>query len=281
MSDAGNTPLPWYAPLDDVLRGHVAAKGWDKLDAAGAALEIAKAHRFAQTELTRLHGIPQDQVARIPPPEDAAGWADLHKRLGKPEKPDDYKVEGLKFGDGKEPDPQFVGAVKQIAFDLDLPAAKAGALAQRIMGLADADERADGEQRTARMSAADTELRRAWGGQHDYFNFQCGRAMDLLGMPREVAEFARASGPEHYIKFMDGMRGLAAKMGEAEMLRGSPNARTTPMYTPETAQARIDELKNDRSWREKMMKGDADAMREFDDLARVVVGPPSTNPTVR
>lgn len=272
-ADPNTPPTTWTAELDEPVRTHVAAKGWDLLAPDAAARELAKAHREAQTALTALHGIPRDQIARIPPAEDASGWAELHKRLGKPENVDGYKIEGLKFGDGSEPNAQFLGAVKQIALDLDLPAAKAGALAGKIMAIADADAKNDANTSAQRSGASDAELRRAWGGQHDYFNFQVGRAMDVLGMSREVSDFARAAGPEAYLKFMDGMRGLASKMGEAELLRGDPNARVAPAYTPEQARVRMDEMKLDKAWREKMMKGDPDAMRELNDLARIIAGP--------
>jgi hypothetical protein len=274
--------MPWTEGLDEQLSTHVAAKGWDKLEGDDAARELAKAHREAQTELTRQTALAQmGGVPKVPEPTDTAGWAELHKRLGKPEKLDDYKVEGLKFGDGSEPDAQFVGAVKQIAFDLDLPAGKANTLAARIMGLADADAKAAIDTAATRSGASDAELRRAWGGQHDYFNFQVGRAMELLGMPREVSETARASGPESYLKFMDGMRALASKMGEAELLRGDPSRHVGPALTRDAALERMSELKLDKAWGEKMMRGDPDAMRELDDLARIIAGPPSQNPSQR
>lgn len=273
MSDAGNTnntPPNWVESLPEDVKVHAVNRGLNQKSPQEAAALMIQAHRDAMAEITRLHNT--SNAVRLPEkPDDVEGWNNVYKRLGKPDTLDGYKLEGLKFADGSDPDEQFIGSVKQIAHELNLPADKAAALAQKIMGLADADEQKEYESIGAMQRQAEAELHRVWGAQHDYFSFQVGRAMDLLGMDTEVAELARASGPEIYVKFMQGMRGLASKMGEAQMLRGDAEGRTgSTAYTPQQAEARLAELKSNSEWSKRFVRGEQAARDEFRELAAVI-----------
>lgn len=273
MSDAGNNPqVTWADGLDEEARGYVESRGLGAKSASEAMATTIKAHRDAMAEITRLHNT--QNAVRLPDrPDDKAGWDAVWKRLGRPDTPDAYKIEGLKFADGSDPDEGFVTRMRAISHELNLPADAASVLARRVMELGDVDAAAEREAHTRNETMAETALRGAWGAQHDYFSFQVGRAMDMLGMGTEIAQMARAAGPDAYVKFMQGMRGLAARMGEAEMLRGE-RGQSTPAYTAETAQARIDELRNNPAWVKKWAnKGEAgheEAVEEFANLFKVI-----------
>lgn len=277
MSDAGNPPTPtpapnWFDELDEVHRGHVVSRGLDKLDAGAAARQAVKDHREAQAAISRVHGIPADQVLRVPKDAADPGWGDVWKRLGRPEKPDDYKIEGVKFADGKDPTPEFVGHMRALAHDLNLPADKAGALAQRVMALADSNAVDDARAGDTRRSANDAELHRAWGANHDYFRFQTTRAAQILGIPEGVVKTMEGQSGEEYVAFMESLRGLAGKMGEAELLRGETGGGGRALSRDE-AVARRDDLMKDNAFVTRLLSNEAGARKEFEDLAKIIVGP--------
>lgn len=274
MPDDLNTSLPaddkpWYSALSEEQQRHIISRGYDKYSAAEAATRFMDAHREAQATITRMSSEPSIRIPQNA--DDAQGWAEVYKRLGKPENLDGYKVEGLKYADGTNPDEQFVGTMKALAHELNLPADKAQALAQKVMSITDMNKQTSQE----RVDLSDQELRRAWGPQHDYFNFRVGRAMEILGMPREAMEFARQSGPDGYMKFMDGMRNLAAKMGEADMLHGDRgnmggDSQRPLAISPEEAANRLKALSADPAFGKRFAAGEKAAMDEMDALARVI-----------
>lgn len=279
MSDAGGTTTTtttttpnWYDGLDEAHRGHVIARGWHTKSADEAAREAAIAHRASQSEFSRVHGVPADQLLRFPKDAADPGWAELHKRLGVPDSPDAYKIEGLKFADGTEPAAEFVGHMRALAKELNLPADKAQALAARVMALADNDAAEGTREATAARSANDAELRRAWGGNHDFFRFQTTRAAQILGIPDSVVQSMEAGKAEDYLKFMDNLRGLAGKMGEAELLRGEGGG-GNKILTREEAIARREDLMKDTAFVQRYINGDAAAKVEMENLARTIVGP--------
>lgn len=276
MSDGGNnnnnnTPA-WYEGLDEVHRGHVVARGWHQKTADEAAREAAMAHRQAQAEFSRVHGVPADQLLRMPKDAADPGWGELHKRLGVPETPDAYKFDGVKFADGTAPDDKFLGHMRALAHELKLPADRAAALAQRVIALGDSAKTDTETQTTAQRSANDVELRRAWGPNHDYFRFQVSRAAQILGVPEGVMQALETRPGAEYVAFMDKLRGFAGKMGEAELLRGEGGG-SSRVLTRDEAVARMDELRRDQAWTSRLLAGDADVRKEFENLTRTIVGP--------
>lgn len=276
MSDSGagtTTPPAWYADLDEAHRGHVTSRGWDKMDPAEAARAAVAAHRQAQGEFSRVHGVPADQLMRMPKDAADPGWAELHKRLGVPEKPEDYKIEGLAFADGKAPDEKFIGHMRALAHELKLPAGQAQALAARVIALADNDRTTAGQSESTQRGANEAELRRNWGSNHDYYRFQATRAAQVLGVPDDVVKAMEARPAAEYTRFMDNLRGFAGKMGEAELLRGEQGDNTRTL-TREEAVARREDLMKDRAFAMRYVEGDTNAIKEMENLARIIVGPP-------
>ena len=79
-------------------------------DPAALAAAVTTSYLNAQ----QLLGAPADQLVRMPTkPDDEAGWAALHKRMGKPDKAEDYI---LKTADGKDLDAPLADALRAAAF---------------------------------------------------------------------------------------------------------------------------------------------------------------------
>lgn len=280
MSDGGTgtgTTTPpvsvWYDGLDDAHRGHVVARGWHNKPVEEVAREAVMAHRQAQGEFSRVHGVPADQLLRLPKDAADPGWSEVHKRMGVPEKPEEYQLTGLKFADGTAPDDTFMGHMRALAHDLKLPPSAAQSLAERVMALSDSDRSNATQSDATQRAANDAELRRNWGPQHDYYAFQTARAAQLLGVPDELMRAMHARPTAEYMSFMDRLRAFAGKMGEAELLRGERGDQSRTL-SREEAIARREELSRDQDFVRRYIGGDANAVKEMDNLARVIVGPP-------
>ncbi len=99
----------WYAGFDTETQNYIATRGLTDKDPSAAFLEAAKAHREAQAYI----GVPKEQLLKLPkadaPPEE---WDDVYAKLGYSKNADDYKLEGLKRGDGTDVDDSFKDFVR-------------------------------------------------------------------------------------------------------------------------------------------------------------------------
>ena len=70
--------------LEELDRGYAQNKGWK------APADVLKSYR----EFEKFKGVPQERLLALPDKEDdAEGWAKVHARLGRPEKPEDYALD--------------------------------------------------------------------------------------------------------------------------------------------------------------------------------------------
>lgn len=74
---------PWYAALPDDLKGDAKVTRYAKSEDAARAL----------IHFQGLYGVPENQLLRLPKPDDAAGNEALWNRMGRPESADKYELE--------------------------------------------------------------------------------------------------------------------------------------------------------------------------------------------
>lgn len=241
VSDPAPSTAPWFAALDPEHQGHLQNKGWDKLDPAAAAVELTKAWKGAE----KLIGIPKDELLRLPKQGDAEAEKAFWNKLGAKEKPEEYDLSNLKFKDGKPLDDDFAGVLRQAAHELHLPADKASAFTQRIMGHMDADGEKKAALATATKAAEDAKLAASWGAQRDVNMAVAQRAAQSLPgvTPEAISALESVAG---YAAVMEMFRGLGNSMGEAAFHAGSgasaPKAMTYEMAIAEKAQLMLDHV---------------------------------------
>lgn len=235
------TPADWTHTLADDDRGWIQNKGWkDPADAV-------RGYR----ELEKLRGVPADRLLKLPEKADDPAWAEVHAKLGRPEKPEDY---GIDTGD-KDYDARITalmhskGVSKEAAKAIE--SERTAYMAERVEAAQKAWEQADQLEAEAVL--------KEWGAGADGQTEIARRYARQMGLDGEqLTKLNAAMGSGWLMRFM---AKAGASLGEAEFV-GSNGAARFGM-TPEAAKSRMAELKADPEWSAKYLEGNADANAEM------------------
>lgn len=261
----GEGAKPWYDGADAELVGHIQTKGWHDLEPGKAALAAIQAHREAEKYI----GAPADRLIKLPASaEDEAGWADVFKRLGAPEKPEGYDFSDIKVND--EPvDPALVQFFRDQAVKLHLPAAAAPALLADYLKHQDGIGAAAAAEKTAKLAEEHKTLEANWGKNMEANKFIARKGAEKLGL--DAAAVDALEGVVGYAKTMEALRKVGEISGEAKFIGGSGQTQDGIM-TREQATARKAELMADQAWVKRYMDGGAPEGREMTALLTLIVG---------
>ena len=254
---------PWYDGADPALIAHLSTHGWDKKSEKEAALAAAQSHFQAQ----KLVGVSPDQLLRMPKDaNDADGWQKVYEKLGVPK---EYKFEGLKFADGKEPDKSYIDFIAQTAKDLHLTQNAAQDLAQRLIKSMDAAVSEETAEETAARQVAVDALRKEWGPKWDANMFIAQRAAAAMGVTAE--ELGDAQKMMGYPKTMGMFLKIAAKIGEDALVKqDGPNGGA--IMTRTQAEGKKSELLADKAWAQRYTEGGKKELAEMTALNTIIVG---------
>jgi hypothetical protein len=239
----------WFDGFQDAdLKGYVQNKGWKD------PTELAVGYR----NLEKLLG--SEKVPLPKGAEDKEGWSRVYDALGRPKSADDYK---LPVPDGSSPD--FAKAAAGKFHELGLSASQAQALTEWYNGQA-AEASTGMQQQSAQKSEADlAALRGEWGGAFNE-NVELGRrAAREFGLDADkLNAMEGAFGTGEMLKFM-------ARIGRGLTEHTFEGGKTTQGFgmTPEAAQQRIAQLREDREWSTRYISGNADARAEMSKLMAV------------
>ena len=260
-------PAAGATGYDPDIVGHAQNKGWDKMPAPQAAFEAAKAHRASE----RLIGVPAERIVTLPKEAtDEAGWQNVWTKLGAPKEAKEYDFTTVKFTDGKDLDAAFVDTIRAAAFKNHLPAAAAQDFARSIVKLVEDGDKADAAVTQEQTRAEQEKLVKDWGAANVETNLVLARAVaQKLGPEYEEAfktlEAQKGIGFSGVAKLL---HKLSSAMGEDSLIRNL-NGNGAPVLTKEQAGARLVELQNDPTWRERFLKGGAPENAEFQALTRI------------
>jgi hypothetical protein len=265
----GDTGKPWYDGkiTDAVEIGHLQNRGWDKLDAAGAAAAAVKAHREAEKHL----GLPADQLLRMPKDgSDVAALDAIYQRLGAPKEAKGYDdtLNGIKFEDGSTLDDGLKNTIRTIAHRNHLTPAQTADLAKEIVKLADTDETGDKADAQAKYEIEAADLRRNWGANMEVNTAIARSAAQKVGISADaLATIEKASG---YKAVMEAFLKIGQAMGEDQFIRDPNNPGGGTVLSREQAIAKLDELKSDKAFVAKYLAGDERAAAEMMKLTTIV-----------
>ena len=235
-ANGATTSSPW-AGLSEDIRGFVEMKGWKD---PGAAVESYR-------NLEKLRGVPAERILSVPAKEDdAEAWASLYGRLGRPEKPEDYGIEGV--------NPDLIAA-----------AHKNGLSKRQVSELAKFLQESAGKQKTeseakweAESAAADEALKREWGGEFETNlkaaaqlanRVRTGMGMDQAQWDEFADKMQRAVGVSAAVKMF---ALLGRGMGEHKFVEGEGKGEGFTM-SPARAKAELAQLRSDPDHQKRKM----------------------------
>lgn len=261
MAEGENQSQPWHSTIAGEDLGFIQNRGWDKLEAPAAAVEAIKAYRAAASRL----GAPPEELVRLPKDPNAPEWADVHKRLGRPDTAAEYDFSVVKNGDKPGLDDQMAATLRDAFHKANLPVSAAISVAQAI---ADHSAGVAKAAATEAQVTADAEMARLdamWGPQKETNRFIAERAAQTLGISKEMVDgLVKTIGGANT---MEGLRKLGVQMGEARHITGQGDE-SGKIVSAEQARERLTTLLKDEAWRQKFASNDSVARGEYDQLTR-------------
>lgn len=260
------TATPWHAGIEPELLGHWQNKGWKYDDAKTVAIEATKAHRAAQA----LVGVPETQLLRLPKDAaDEAGWKTVWSRLGAPADPKEYDFAAVKHADGSAPAAALLDTIRATAAALHIPKERAAELAAPIIKHMDALKAEQTAVQAGKLAEEKSALAADWGPNAAANLFIAQQGAKVLGVtPEQVAALESVIG---YKGVMQAFHKVGKINGEHKFVGGGPGGDGATL-TKEGASARLAELSADSGWRQRVLNGDAAALRERRALNIIISG---------
>lgn len=208
----------------------------------------------------KYQGVPQEKLLKLPDENNADEVNAFYKKLGRPDKAEDYKFE---IAEGQ--DDAIAKAIAPELFKIGLSQKQAAAIYKTL-------ETAKIEQGKAAEAAAikaEEDLKSEWGSNYDNNLKAAQQAAKIAGVtPEQIEALQKAT---DYKTVMNIFKNLASKFGE-DVLRGAGNNQQSRFaLTPQQAREKIEQLKSNAEWVAKMNSGDKAALQEYDELAKIAV----------
>lgn len=252
---AGGGSTSWLESLNDDAKGFVANKGW------ATPQDAIESYRTLES----FRGVPEDRLVKLPGDSNPEAWQQVFGKLGRPEEPKGYEVD---FGE-TDPDGSFGEFFRNAAHKANLTAEQAKALGAEFAEATKANMTASQEQTAAQHDEQMRALKQEWGAAFDANMAKARTAAGRLGFDEATVDTLESvMGTAGVLKFV---HGLAAKMGEDSFEAGSGSGDYGAL-APAQAKARIAELKSDKDWAARYMKGDQAAIAEMERLQRYANG---------
>ena len=243
---AATAPQPeWFANFSDDNKGYVQNKGFKD---PGAVVDSYR-------NLEKLLGAPKERLLTLPEKMDAESLKPIYDKLGRPAKPEEYKLNIRKeFGDEK-----FTQWARGTFHEHGLSSAQAEALSTKWDGFVASEMQVKQESMKHTLTQQDTELKKEWGNAYDQNSQIVDMAAERLGLDDEkIKRLGAALGYAESMKFL---HKLGSQIGEHNYVDGKAPS-MNGILSPAQAQSRLNELKKDTTWVTRYLKGDAEARAE-------------------
>lgn len=249
-----STATTWVDALSPELKGFAENKGFKEPSM------VLESYR----NLEKLQGVPPDRLLKLPEKPDDAEWANVYKRLGRPDKPEDYK---LKPGDESESSKAFVDWAQKTFMEAGLSTKQAETLAAKWNEQSQNYIKQADEAATARLQEQQKNLKKEWGAAYDHQMKVAKEAAHTFGLtPDQVDGLEKVLGYDGIFKHL---YAVGSKLGEGEFVSNSSGGGkpgfNAPM-SPAAAQDRIAALKGDQEFGKKYSSGDFEAKQTMDRL---------------
>jgi hypothetical protein len=219
---------PDWLPAE--LRSDPALKDFKDVGALAASFKSAQA----------LVGADKAAVLRIPKDEaDEAGFAEVFAKLGRPEKPDGYK---LTAPEGTAP--ETITAFATVAHKAGLSGRQAGAVMDFYREAVTAQAAALEQQAVTQTTEAQTALRTEWGNAFADKVHGIQKLLMAAGGQPALDAFNAIGGGRNTV-LLKALARIADSQAEPNALRGGSGGGMGAALTPAAAQAKIAEKQRD------------------------------------
>ena len=277
---AGGAAVPtvWHTGIDADVLGIANSKGW-KLDDPKIALGYAaRAYKEAET----LRGVPVDELVRKPKanaaPEDIKKF---RQSLGVPAEAKDYDLSGIKFG-GADLEEGFAAAARNGLLEAGVTKDNAASALKPIIKWLEDSDAAENAVLTAKVTKEKEDLDRSWAANKDKNEHIAKSFLGKLAKAAGLSDEEALAGWNAISKAPGSTIGAAAAMkillaggvatGEDRYVGGGGAGQNMPL-SREGALARIDALKKDKEFTNKLLKQDVLAKEEWHGLHVIAHSP--------
>lgn len=239
--------------LDTDHLGYAQTKGWK-----GPADTV-----MSYRNLEKLVGVPAEQILKLPSDDLPTSWDPIFNKLGRPEKPDGYK---LPVPDGV--DPGFAKTASEAFHKAGVSQKQAEALTTWWNEQAAGATKAQADATAARDTEQLAMLKAEWGVNLQANSAIVDKAATAFGMTSDQLDGLKAAmGPGEAMKFLHNIGSKLATEDSFIGADGKPS--TTGGLTPAQAITKIGELRKDGEFVKRYAAGDAEAKREMARLHQI------------
>ncbi|HEY4761345.1 MAG TPA: hypothetical protein VIH42_12255 [Thermoguttaceae bacterium] len=242
----------WTDGLPQETLGFVEKKGWK-----GNADVIT-----SYQNLEKLHGVPAERIIKLPEKLEGAEMDVIYNRLGRPEKPDGYKIP---VPEGE--DAAFSKTAATWFHKHGLSAKQAEGLATDWNDYAKTIREGETQKSQTAANEAVAALKTKWGAAYEQKTKIVDQTATSLGLTKDdLLGLRTALGPGRAMEFI---YNLGTKMGEADFITGE----TAPDFgsgilTPEQAKRKIGLLREDTDFVKRYTSGNVQAKLEMEQLSK-------------
>lgn len=250
VQNTGNTSVAvnWYDSFDQDLKGYVESKGFK--DPAS----VTQSYR----ELEKTFGVPKERILKLPEKSDDPAWNEIYGRLGRPEKPEEYKIEG---------DEKTVKWAQERFHKLGFTRTQAETFVKEWNDLQGNTVKEQQDQFTKQVETQRVELQKEWGQAYEQNIAQAKQAVSTLGLSTETIDALETQmGFSGVMKFI---HNLGTKVGEDSFV-STNSTNGFGKLSPAAAQAKIESLKMDSDFIKRLDRGDSSAIEEFNKLNQMI-----------
>ena len=249
----------WFDGYDQETKGWMESRGMTKLEPLAALDNAIKGFRNAE----KYMGVPHERLARIPE-WDKADKTELdafYNKLGRPADPKGYDI---KLPDGVPRD--YADAAAGKFHEIGLTPQQARALVEWNNQYGQEAASKVAEAQKAAVAEQEKNLRRDWGMAYDKNDAMAGDAIRRMSekvgfSDGDLQKLTNAIG---FDKAMKMFAEIGSTMTEDTYVDSS-GVSFAPK-TPNAAQAKISQLRQDREFSAKLLAGNAQAKAEWDRL---------------
>lgn len=246
----GGGNSPWYGSFNDELKGYVEQKGFQGPEA------VTDAYR----NLEKLMGVPKERLLKLPTAEEADKWGEVYDKLGRPSDPEHYSFDSL----GEGVDENFAAQMRSAFHEAGLNTNQTEKILNTYKGYVDQVNQGLETQKQEMLVKQEQNLKKEWGAAYEKNINYAKRAAKAFGLNDEkIGKLQDALGLDGTLMFL---QEIGSKTMEDDFVGADSQGNAFGVMSPNVAKNKIETLKKDRSFQERLMKGDSQAKAEWNSL---------------